>query len=205
MKNSNEMMNSLLERRDRYEVERAQKRTRLTHTLTPIGCICLVALLGVGAWQSGIFETQPSQTLNDAVIPGIKDWYGPGEEEPPLKANPEKKEVVSSYGGGVNASYATPENGEFSFSIPLNNAMEAYGNAVDYRVVIDVFSEGALQSVESETVNGEMKRLIECGYDCERIEGVPYLVVTADLYQLKEFAAAKNHGYFMFLYGEKNR
>ncbi len=80
MKNNNEMMSSLLERRSRYEAERTQKRKMLARTLTPLCCVCLVALLGIGAWHGGVFEKTEPQILTDAVIPGIKDWYGPGED-----------------------------------------------------------------------------------------------------------------------------
>ncbi len=50
-------------------------------------CLCLCALLGLAAWGGNLFEKQPIQTALDATIPGIKDWYGPGEEEPIFNQN----------------------------------------------------------------------------------------------------------------------
>lgn len=57
MKNCDEMVNSLLERRDRYVAEQKRKRKVLTRTVASMCCVCLVALLGFGMWQSRIFNT----------------------------------------------------------------------------------------------------------------------------------------------------
>lgn len=45
MKKSNEIANSLLERRERYEAEQKRKRSIITRTVTPMCCLCLVALI----------------------------------------------------------------------------------------------------------------------------------------------------------------
>ncbi len=83
MKNYNEMANNVFERRDQYEINKKHKRKILTQTLTPICCVCLVLLLGIGFWQGDFIGTKPPiQTADDSVIPGEKDWYGPGESEP---------------------------------------------------------------------------------------------------------------------------
>lgn len=63
MKTDKEIVNSLLERRNQYETEKKNKRIILTRTLTPIGCVCLVALLGFGAWQGGMFSKAPNQDI----------------------------------------------------------------------------------------------------------------------------------------------
>lgn len=84
MKNCDEMVNSLLERREQYEADKKRKRKMLTRTLTPICCVCLIALIGFGAWQGGmlsIFNEDNGLTAEDAIYPGTKDWYGPGESE----------------------------------------------------------------------------------------------------------------------------
>ena len=57
MKNTNEMVNSLLERREQYEAEQKRKRSIITRTATSMCCFCLIALLGFGAWQSELFNT----------------------------------------------------------------------------------------------------------------------------------------------------
>ena len=64
MKSANEMVNSLLERREHYEAEQKKKRTIITRTVTSMCCFCLVALLGFGVWQSGLFNTTPPVILD---------------------------------------------------------------------------------------------------------------------------------------------
>lgn len=95
MKNCDEMVNSLLERREQYEADKKQKRKTLTRTLIPICCVCLVALSGFGAWQSGIFNKTPIQSAEDAIIPGTKDWYGPGETEPTNQNAPQTNIIIN--------------------------------------------------------------------------------------------------------------
>ncbi len=88
MKHYKEVANNIFARREQFEAEKARKRGLLVKTLTPACCACLVALLGVGLWQSGLLSPQPPQTVDDAVTPGTKDWYGPGEEEPTVSQKP---------------------------------------------------------------------------------------------------------------------
>ena len=53
MKNCDEMVNSLLERREQYVAEQKRKKKVLTRTVISICCMCLVILLGFGMWQKG--------------------------------------------------------------------------------------------------------------------------------------------------------
>ena len=57
MKSSDEMINSLYERRDNYLTERKNRNKTIMKTATALSCVCLVVLLGVGVFtfvvQSG--------------------------------------------------------------------------------------------------------------------------------------------------------
>lgn len=68
MKNCDEMVNSLLERRDRYDAEKKRKKTIVTSTVTSVCCVCLVALLGVGMWKGGVLKMPLSEQT-----PGISE------------------------------------------------------------------------------------------------------------------------------------
>ena len=48
MKNCEEMVHSLLTRRDQYAAAQRRKRAVITRTVIPVGCVCLAALVGVG-------------------------------------------------------------------------------------------------------------------------------------------------------------
>ena len=82
MKNYDELTNDLLERRDRYVADKKKKRKSLMSVATSLCCLCLVALLGFGMWQGGMFNTTPpDQTLEDALYPGIKDNFDESKDE----------------------------------------------------------------------------------------------------------------------------
>lgn len=82
MKNYDELTNDLLERRDRYVADQKKKRKSLMSVATSLCCLCLVALLGFGMWQGGMFNTTPpDQTLEDALYPGIKDNFDENKGE----------------------------------------------------------------------------------------------------------------------------
>lgn len=99
MKSYNETINTVFERIDDYKIAQKRKKKIIIRTVTPICCVCLVALLGVGAWQSDIFNKPPA-TLDDSIIIGEQDyfddrdglehtdgnWYGEGQEEAPSGA-----------------------------------------------------------------------------------------------------------------------
>lgn len=79
MKSCDEMVNSLLERREQYVAEQKREKKVLTRTVTSMFCVCLVSLLGFGMWQSGIFNTTPPAKLDDSINIGEKDYINPGE------------------------------------------------------------------------------------------------------------------------------
>lgn len=52
MKNCDEMVSSLLERRDRYAAEQKRKRKVITRAASSVCCVCLIVLLGFGIFNS---------------------------------------------------------------------------------------------------------------------------------------------------------
>ena len=68
MKNYNEITNDLIERRDRYIAEKNIKRKRVMSVATSLCCVCLVALLGFGMWQGGMYKTTSTDLTKDGSI-----------------------------------------------------------------------------------------------------------------------------------------
>ncbi len=100
MKNSEEMVNSLLERRDLYVTEQKKKKAIITRTVTSMCCVCLVALLGFGMWQGGTFNTTPpDQTVEDALYPGIKDNFDESKGESPDNPAANNKIIINRLNG----------------------------------------------------------------------------------------------------------
>lgn len=100
MKNSEEMVNSLLERREQYNAEQKRKRSIITRTVTSMCCVCLIALFGFGMWQGGMFNTTPpDQTVEDALYPGIKDNFDESKGESPDNPAANNKIVINTING----------------------------------------------------------------------------------------------------------
>ena len=101
MKNYDEITNRLLERRDRYVSERKKKRKK-TAGIAASFC-CFAILIGFGAWQSGIFNpNMPDKELEDALYPGIKDYFddskGESADNNKIVINRVEKFVVNKMG-----------------------------------------------------------------------------------------------------------
>ncbi|MBR5322445.1 MAG: hypothetical protein IKU48_02730 [Clostridia bacterium] len=79
MKNYDELTNDLLERRDRYVADQKKKRKKVMGIATSLCCFCLVALLGFGMWQGGMFSSKAPITLDDSINVGEKDYIEPDE------------------------------------------------------------------------------------------------------------------------------
>lgn len=66
MKNYDEITNDLLKRRDKYVTEQRKKRKRMIGVVSSFCCVCLVALLGFGMWQGGLFESMlPDEMIGE--------------------------------------------------------------------------------------------------------------------------------------------
>ena len=72
MKNYDEVTKDLLKRRDRYAAEQKTKRKRMMGAVAFLGCFCLIALCGVGIWNSGIL-TKPPIAPDDAIFPNYSE------------------------------------------------------------------------------------------------------------------------------------
>ena len=81
MKSCDEMVSSLLERREQYAAEQKRKRKVLIRTVTSMCCVCLVALLGFGVSQGDWFNILPEQPIDDTLYPGVKDAFDENKGE----------------------------------------------------------------------------------------------------------------------------
>ncbi len=76
MKNYDELTDNLLKRRDCYVAEQRKKRKRAAGIAASFCCFAI--LIGFGVWQS-IKSIPPDKDLEDALYPGIKDYFGESE------------------------------------------------------------------------------------------------------------------------------
>ena len=59
MKTYNEMANNALLRIEEYNKMKNKRRKKLIKTFTPIACCFLIAIIGIGLWQGGLFASPP--------------------------------------------------------------------------------------------------------------------------------------------------
>lgn len=94
MKDSDEMMNSLLERRERYYRERKEKQKKALRITVPALSLALVLASAFILWRSGMFRPAagPVTGLSSGEgpgdtghMPGEADGYDPGPSETRLK------------------------------------------------------------------------------------------------------------------------
>ena len=79
MKNYNEIANDLFERRDKCIAEQKARRKTITRLTTSICSFVLVALLGIGVWQSGWLNPATPPNTDD---PAISDEQHPSTGDP---------------------------------------------------------------------------------------------------------------------------
>lgn len=58
MKNYEEMSTDVLRRIGEYNLKKQKRQKILKYTLVPLMCLCLVSIIGIGAWQGGLFDKQ---------------------------------------------------------------------------------------------------------------------------------------------------
>ena len=64
MKTYEEMAQSALRRIDRYEAEQKKRRKAAARVAAPVMSVCLVAVIGLGAWHADVFEKAPESAFS---------------------------------------------------------------------------------------------------------------------------------------------
>lgn len=124
----------------------------------------------------------------------------------------EPKPMIESYPLNMEACYAVPQNGEAFYSMPLRAAMDEYGDAARYRVIVDLFRDEQPLAADSAESAAERERIAGLGYTVayetlsapnERTRS--YFTLHATYDQLQAFPADADYGYMLFLYGEREK
>ena len=133
---------------------------------------------------------------------------GPAEDPPEIPA-PEMIEDYELPGGEEAPDYAVNPGGVL-YSPRLQAAMEAYGDGVRYRVVVEIFAEGAQIVPDGEAARAEFDRLGGLGYITsldryyrDGVQTAAYFTLHAALEQLQSFQANPRYGYGLWLYRER--
>ncbi|NLL62927.1 MAG: hypothetical protein GX241_01590 [Ruminococcaceae bacterium] len=215
MKSSDEMVTSLFERREQYNIEQKRKKGIVTRTIISVFCVCLIAVLGFVMEQRGMFNIAPSNTNKisastenkDSTDNNTKNTYTPKKYD---------KEIISSHDeGGIGSYYGAPAY--VTRTSQLQDAMKKYEDTVIYHVRISLFAadDGHYLFAEYlEEVKAEAARLADLGYDvsCETFFH-PYssekryhcdIILYGTYEELMELPAIENYWYLMDMYNGEN-
>ena len=181
-----------------------------------------------GAMEEGEFEDSLAVAEAEPAEAPEADAGEPRESEPAAVAVPAEapmamesdeeldavSEMIEDYPGDYSAyCYAAPAAGEVGYSMPLQDAMAEYGDAVMYRVCVEIFKNG-----EETPLPGDDREVAELLSMLSRDYGIvtalekatdangkkqvyPTLHATFD--QLRRFPGDGDHGWMLYLYGEK--
>lgn len=223
MKNCDEITNNLLERRNQYLEERKRKRRNITRFTTAACSFVLVALIGIGIWQSGWLDgmqptipdnsniSEQNQNENNDKQTGNREMIGDNDQI----SNPNNMiTLISSYGTDNPPITTIPKNGTVQLSTSLTNAIEHYGDDVEYSVVFELYRDEQLWDIDIENdtdlFKAEMYRLYELGYtplmetqsENWGENGKFSIGIHASAEELENFVANTSYGYNVYLYDE---
>jgi hypothetical protein len=216
MKDYEEMAKSVLSRRDQYVAERRRQRKKAASVLS---CVCLAALVGVGAWRFGALSND-GDTVDNGIMPASEEReessdfgggvatfsIGTADRNPAGYSVPT---MISMFGETKMASDIAVNNGGVLFSDALTGAMAQYGDKAKYRVIVELFSDGAAIDCADDAGMAEMERFYAAGYTVafesynDGYVDHNYFTLHATLEQLENFPAAERYGYCVMLYGER--
>ncbi len=126
----------------------------------------------------------------------------------------ESKEMMQMVSGYPSSMKPVQEslnlqNGEISFCPELQEAMNEYGDSVQYRVVVRVYKDGCVLPVSGEEVNAEMERLGAAGYVVayevynDGVTSHHFFTIHATRNQLLNFPVNEHYGYYVLFYDQE--
>lgn len=155
MKNYVEMTESIIKRSNEYEAAQKRKKRIITRTVASLCCFSLVVMLGVGIWQSGIFN----RTID---IPGEETAYPdneivtsdkPGVINPPASNNNQQTgEVIDSmYEPVVTPNVTPPQVADEPDDVPTSSGNRRISVAVSDNYVAFVDTQNRLKLYDLKT------------------------------------------------------
>jgi hypothetical protein len=241
MKDYETMAESVLKRRDDYVVKRKRQMKQSISVVSGICLVALVGVGVSRAWVrtnpkedvagvedlSGVenlsgyeYEKEEMQTntgSNESSDPdgdsaglsaaGVAGYDGnfAGNSTGTMKS------VISSFGETKMESDLSVNNGAVVFSDALTRAMEQYGGDVEYRVIVELFSDGTEIDCAGKAGKKEMQRFAAEGYtvafesynDGYVDHNYFTLHATAEQLDSSSFPISEQYGYCVLLYGER--
>ncbi len=208
MRTYDELAERVLARRNEYFKKQKEQR-RITCTAA-VSCLILAAAVWAGARLPHAANVSRDPAVDPTVEPSLPATddapdrqTGPVTQPGPAVTPPST--FVTGYGpGGGSTCYAAPENGDVNLSIPLRDALEAYGDGVQYVIFPDFFLDGHPKPTSSPEVLELIEQLCAEGYSCGHSATTPDIItlnLTAS--EIRAFTAPDGWGLMFFLLDER--
>lgn len=223
MKDYNEIVRDVLRRSAEEEKENRKKKRMLVQLGSAAACCCLIVAAAAVLRHRNPGNALPDPAASTTGEPkqdtpaNVHKGDGEVQNQPQSGGSSGRNDaqslpaedgrtVISEYGGWDANCYATPGNGTVGYSMPLEAAMDHYGDDVLYRVIIQMFRDSAHLPDGGEAARAEAERLSALGYDAMVVHSDEtshdYLTVCATRQQLEALPASVSYGYMLFLSGE---
>lgn len=180
MKNSNEMVRSLLERKAEYEENQKRKKKIITRTVTTLSCICLAVLVGFGVWHgSNNVKSEPNTTEsteasaanNKIVVQQIDGILGDGGRKMNISLNwddfvkMDKAALVNYYGTNLFPE-VPPDLKEWEDSNGIYKRNGGTGEVYYDKIILNYSNDDFSRSVNIETEKNVMPKS-DCAFFSE--------------------------------------
>ena len=107
MKTCEEKLQRVLQRVETEQAAAKQRRTAVKRAAVPALCLCLAAIIGLGAWQAGAFRSAPIRTESDTAGFPVPEPGGTIQREPAPEVWPEQT-ILHPGDAGYVAPIPTP-------------------------------------------------------------------------------------------------
>ena len=135
MKNYDETIESVFQRIEEHKTVQKQRRKMIKKTVTSLGSICLVVLVCVGVWKSGIISVTSLNPSGNSGNQGNPGYLGGDNEDPSVE------------GDQNNSPGIKDESAENAVvRLPKRDAGDLYVVAKDYEQISDIL-EGTYKVV----------------------------------------------------------
>ncbi|MCQ2472100.1 MAG: hypothetical protein MJ147_08695 [Clostridia bacterium] len=161
-------------------------------------------------YADAIYESgnQNDSSTTSKEAESKKDTVTTVAVEATTKKNYKKNDVITNFTEGSYSMpcYVAPKNGTFFFSLPVQYAVNKYGNSKKYLVRVDIFKDEWIVSAKER--NAEYSRLMKAGCDIKKYnvwtyEGADakkvYYTQVAGIFtleQLETLFTGREYGYF---------
>ncbi len=204
MKNYNEIADSVLSRRDKYDEAQKVKRKKMIRISSFISCFVIVAALGLGIWQGGWLDfnslpisNHPSQEDNNVETTHNNTSQEPTNNQTTIPSTEQPTSGQSAQTPSDEGSYLSGNEEYFNIpKLPFDREIKLTGEAITDAEAQEYFSKNKSSIISSLASNGVPS-------DSIKISDKGYCHVSYDGVMGKSFELRQNYRDYLVYNGDK--